>query len=442
VRFSDLSGRKVAIWGHGTEGTAVAERCRELGVDFVVALPDEREADAAVLRGADVVVKSPGVPVTAPLYRELAAAGTTFTSLTDLWLSDHASTTIGVTGSKGKSTTASAIGHVLAASGRPADVLGNIGRHVLERSSDDRVTVLEVSSYQAQSISVSPRVAVVTSLFPEHVPWHGSVERYYADKLRIVELAPEHVVVPGDDDRVLALVGERLDPATQLHVTGPGTVHVDDQGDVVWAGVGAVPAAELQVRGAHNARNLALALLAADVWSPEPGQWEAMLAALASFAALEHRMEPIPSTDGRTWIDDGLATAPEAVIAALTAWESDDVALIFGGADRGLDLAPLAEHLATRERPVELLLIGPAGARFAEEYGAALAPHRGQAFGSLVDAVRWATSDENPAAVVLLSPGAPSFDEFADYRERSAVLRALVSAPTRRTPRPRRTPPG
>jgi UDP-N-acetylmuramoyl-L-alanine---L-glutamate ligase len=427
VRFSDLTGRRVAIWGHGTEGSAVAERCRELGVDFVVALPDESDAGAVALREADVVVKSPGVPVTAPLYIELVAAGTMFTSLTDLWLSEHASATIGVTGSKGKSTTASAIGHVLGASGRPADVLGNIGRHVLERSDDDRVTVLEVSSYQAQSITVSPRVAVVTSLFPEHVPWHGSVERYYADKLRMVEMAPEHVVVPGDDDRVLSLVSERLDPATHLHVTGADSIFADPHGRIVWPGVGEVSAAELRVRGTHNARNLALALLAADVWSPEPARREAMLAALPSFAALEYRMQPIPSADGRAWIDDGLATAPEAVVAALQAWPSDDVALIFGGADRGLDLTPLADYLATRDRPVALLLIGPAGARFAAEFGSRVGSHRPSTFGSLAEAVGWATSDANPARVVLMSPGAPSFDEFPNYRARSAALRSMVA---------------
>ena len=138
-------------------------------------------------------------------------------------------------------------------------------------------------------------------------------------------------------------------------------------------------------------------------------------------------MEQIPSSDGRTWIDDGLATAPEAVVAALQAWAEDDVALIFGGADRGLDLAPLAAYLTTRPRPVDLLLIGPAGARFAAEHGDAVAPHRCRTFGTLAEAVGWATSDANPARVVLMSPGAPSFDEFPDYRARSAALRSMVA---------------
>ena len=129
--------------------------------------------------------------------------------------------------------------------------------------------MLEVSSYQAQSISVSPRVAVVTSLFPEHLPWHGSVERYYADKLRMVEFAPEHVVVPGDDERVLALVRERLDPASRAARHRPRDPVRRPARDVVWPGVGDLAALDLRVRGAHNARNLALALLAADIWSAE-----------------------------------------------------------------------------------------------------------------------------------------------------------------------------
>ena len=391
----------------------------------------------AVLRAADVVVKSPGVPVSSDLYRALLDGGCRFTSLMDLWLTENAHRTIGVTGTKGKSTTASAIGHVLEALGHTGTVLGNIGRNVLEESgSVAGVVVVEISSYQAQSLSVSPRVAVVTSLFPEHVPWHGSVERYFADKLRLVQHAPEDVVAPAADERLVAMIRDRIGPVTTLHLTGPDTVHADETGAVVWPGVGALAAADLPLRGRHNAGNLALALLAVEAYGllTTVDDRARALESLRTFRPLAHRMEPIPSSDGRTWIDDSLATAPEAVVAALDACGNEDVALIVGGADRGLDMTPLVEHLRTRLRPTPVLLIGPTGERLARELGPDLAPHDVRAFPRLADAVAWAMSDRNPAATVLFSPGAPSFDEFADYEARSRALRALVAPPAPTAP--------
>ncbi|MGZ4454914.1 MAG: UDP-N-acetylmuramoyl-L-alanine--D-glutamate ligase [Nocardioides sp.] len=451
MRFSDLPGRRVAVWGFGREGRAVADRCHALGVDVVVALPDSPGPDAdgeptaypllhgaeglAALRGADVVVKSPGIPVASDTYRSLVDAGVAITSLMDLWLSEHAHRAIAVTGTKGKSTTASAIAHVLTALGQDTTLLGNIGRNVLEDTGGaDDVAVVEVSSYQAQSLSVSPRVAVVTSLFPEHVPWHGSVEAYFDDKLRLVDHDPEAVVLPEADTRLVGLVREHVGPATRLVLSGPATVHADESGAVVWPGVGSVPAGDLRLRGRHNAANLALALLAVEAWGllPDNATRARALDALRSFAPLEHRMEVLPSSDGRTWVDDSLATAPEAVVAALRAWPDEGLALIVGGAERDLDLRPLVDGLLARGPATSLLLTGPTGARLERDFGPELAGRDGldvRLFERFADAVGWALSPENPHATVLFSPGAPSFDEFTDYVARSEALRRQV-APT------------
>jgi UDP-N-acetylmuramoylalanine--D-glutamate ligase len=168
-----------------------------------------------------------------------------------------------------------------------------------------------------------------------------------------------------------------------------------------------------------------LALLAASVAHPELAPAD-LLAAIPAFAALDHRMTTVPSRDGRRWIDDSLATAPEAVVAALAVFPDQPVALILGGSDRGLDMGPLASYLQTRSAPVHLLLIGPAGARFGEEHTADLG-HPATLFGSMADAVAWGLSSGNPTSVVLLSPGAPSFDEYANYADRARHLRELVA---------------
>lgn len=454
MRFSDLPRHGVVVWGLGREGRAVLRRCRELGLDPVVAVPEADptayDDDPAVRHGeaarralleAEVVVRSPGVPATSELHRTVARQART-TSLTDLWLADHRHRTVAVTGTKGKSTTAALVHHLLSHHGHHASLLGNIGTPLLEEPEPLAETaVVELSSYQAQSVTSSPRAVVLTSLFPEHVGWHGSVEQYFDDKLRLVDFGPELVVCPWRDERLVGLVRPRLGPRTRLVLTDPSGAHVDDRDELRGADGRVVPTADLPVQGAHNLQNVALAVRTVEeLGLLEPVSGPASVdpaAALASFRALPHRMETVPSSDHRTWVDDGLATAPEAVVAALRSLPDQRIALVLGGADRGLDFAGLLAHLW--ERPaggggeVTLLLVGPAGARVgamldsSEDTGDRPVPdHRW--FPSLADACAWAHGADNPAAVVLLSPGAPSFDEFEDYRARSALFRRLASS--------------
>lgn len=445
MRFSDLVGRRVAVWGLGLEGRAAVAALSAHGISAAVA---ESDADEAVLRDAEVVVKSPGVPASSPLYASLLDAGVEFTSNTDLWLSENAERAIGVTGTKGKSTTSSAIAHLLEVLEEPVSLGGNIGVSLLDAAASGTV-VLEVSSYQAQSITVSPRVAVVTSLFPEHLPWHGSEAAYFRDKLRLVSEGASLVVAPGHDRALVSRIIELLPARATLHLThmpGTGITAVGDKpldvrmepGRAIWAreksgltwdGVGSIPPDDLPLIGVHNAHNLALAVLtvavALDISAGDP-RAEALLAGVRTFRPLAHRMETVPSRDGRRWIDDSLATAPEAVVAALSVFGSEPVALILGGADRGLDLSPLAAYLRSRHAPVHLLLIGEAGARFGREHASGLG-HPVLEFGRMADAVAWGLSPANPASVVLLSPGAPSFDEYRDYADRARHMCELIA---------------
>lgn len=437
MRFSDLVGHHVAIWGFGREGQAAFRRCRDLGVTPVVAEPDVTVApdydaligDEAVhaLLEAEIVIKSPGVPVTSALYRQLHEQGTVLTSVTDLWLNENAPRTIGVTGTKGKSTTAALIDHLLRELGASSVLLGNIGHAVLDEPTPAAdIVVLEVSSYQAQSLTTSPRWAVLTSLFPEHLTWHGSEEAYYNDKLHLVDGGPQWVLSAPDPDLV-ARLEQRLPATTELVPLTSHTIHVAD-GDVVWPGSFRVPAADLPLVGHHNAGNIALALeavvrlqgLDADRAAPE------LATALGTFTPLAHRLETVPSDDGRRWIDDGLATAPAAVVASLEALGADGIAVIVGGADRGLDFTPLLDFLADHGHGIELVLIGAAGHRVAEELASRTIASRWHVEDSFAAAARWARSAANPASIVLLSPGAPSQDEYRDYVDRADAFRRIA----------------
>ncbi|MDN4162824.1 UDP-N-acetylmuramoyl-L-alanine--D-glutamate ligase [Nocardioides abyssi] len=441
MRFEDLAGRTVVVWGAGREGRAALAELTARGLHPTVALtgdgvvPDDLASQAVTgeaalerLAAADVVVKSPGVPHTAPEYLHLRERGVPVTSLTDLWLHDNGARTVAVTGTKGKSTTASLVRHLLAGLGVDAALVGNGGVPVTAGDRPDAAyAVAEVSSYQAADLTCSPRVAVVTSLYAEHLPWHGGYEQYVADKLTLVAHGPETVVVPDVAGEVARLVAARLGPATRLLDPAALGLVVTDDG-LSWQDAGDLRADEVALRGRHNLANLALALAAVDTLvgestaGPDRGR---LLAAARTFAPLAHRLEQVPSGDGRAWVDDSLATAPESVVAALETYAATPVVLLAGGADRGLSFAPLVDYLARRDPAarVATIAVGPAGARLARELDdVRLAP-------DFATALAWAgsTADTVGAEVVLLSPGAPSFDEFASFEERSTAFRAAAA---------------
>jgi len=431
VRFDDLAGRDVVIWGAGREGMAAQRELAARGIDAAIAVTGSAGAPSGVLTGAaawellrsaDAIVKSPGIPHTSPEYIELVRAGVAITSLMDLWISENGDRVIAVTGTKGKSTTSALTQHILVALGRAADLAGNIGIPVGARV-DDAVycAVTEVSSYQAAELTASPRVAVFTSLYPEHLPWHGGFEHYAADKLRLAQFGADTVVVPNRSDDLGRRVSE---VAGGTRIVSPADIGITVTDETIsWDGVGRLLLGDLKLVGAHNLVNAALALTAVAAYSASLDRAGA-LEAIASFAPLAHRLEVVPSTDGRIWIDDGLATAPQAVAAALTSLSASRTALLAGGSERDLDFAPIIDALAGRD-DVELVCTGPAGARLAREAGSRLS--RIHVADSFADAVSLARSLTKSGDTILLSPGAPSFDEFVDYEARAAAFRSFAA---------------
>lgn len=448
MRFERLAGRKVVIWGAGREGRAAQEELAAAGIvaEMAVtgggAVPDDLSgrvvtgAEAiARLHGADVVIKSPGIARTNEDYQRLVSSGVEVTSLMALWLRENSQRAIGVTGTKGKSTTATVVEHVLRAAGLDAVLVGNVGTPVTaEAAAHADVAVAEVSSYQAADIDVSPKIAVVTSLYPEHLPWHGGFDQYVHDKLNLVAHGAETVVVPANVPELELRVRSRAAPETQVVTPTDFGILVSASG-VEWSGAGEVRRAELPLQGDHNVGNIALALAAAAAFCrPDATAKAAMMSSLPRLRPLAHRLERLPSDDAKVWVDDGLATAPEAVVAALRTFDGSRVLLIAGGADRGLSFAPLVNYLAGRAGAdaVTVALVGPAGRRLHTELvdvdvDARLAP-------DFATALTWAKTSRD-AEVVLLSPGAPSFDEFTSYEERSAAFaRAALGGPVSDAP--------
>ncbi|MGI8803278.1 MAG: UDP-N-acetylmuramoyl-L-alanine--D-glutamate ligase, partial [Solirubrobacteraceae bacterium] len=405
----------VGVWGAGREirslAAELAGRLPSARIAVVASdeplddavLPEARrvtgEAVAGALAACDVVVRSPGVSMYRPELAEVRARGVAVTTATALWLAETGGArVIGVTGTKGKSTTAALILHLLSAAGRPARLAGNIGVPALDLLSrpDDELSVVELSSYQIADLEVGPEVAVITNLYPEHVDWHGSVEAYRADKLRLLGL-------PGVSARVLCARDPllRAEAATAWYGEPDGW-------DVTAAGVAfhgetAVAAADLPLLGEHNALNLCAALAAvAAAGVPVPD----LPAGLEGFAALPHRLEVVSDQGGVIWVDDSISTTPESALAALQSFADRGVVLIAGGQDRGQDYAALGRELAAREAVV--IGLPETGARLLDAARRAGVPdERARAAGGMGAAVAVAERVAVAGSGVLLSPAAP-----------------------------------
>lgn len=275
------------------------------------------------------------MPQTHPWLVELRRRGVTITQGTALWMADHADRTVGVTGSKGKSTTSSLISHLLNAVDRPNVFGGNIGVPTLDLPEAD-LYVLELSSYQCSDLTDSPRVAVVTALFPEHLDAHGGEAEYYRDKLNLIAYGPRTVVVNGNDPRLAVELGDRA----AVRAGRPDSVHVASGPDgTPWfhlADEPLFPRAVLPLVGRHNEGNLCVALAVLDALGVDVvDRRDTLAVAVAGFQGLAHRLTEIVDPSGLTFVDDTLATSPYAAMHAIDAYEGRPLTVIVGGTDRG-----------------------------------------------------------------------------------------------------------
>ena len=458
MRFSELEGARVGVWGAGREARSLAAQlahrlpAAEIAVIALDAPRGEGSWDDAAeearvalsapraqvidgagaleaLAGCDVVVRSPGVSIHRGELVALGERGVPVTTATGLWLAEGGGErVIGVTGTKGKSTTSALIHRLLLAAGVDARLAGNIGVPALDLLDDPgAAAVVELSSYQTADLVQGPQVAVVTNLHSEHLDWHGSHERYRAEKLRLLDLpGVQRCVLNARDPRLRV-----LDPGPPVSWFGSEDGYdVSGVGDLLHDGRELVPASMLPLRGPHNALNLAAALTALEAFGV---QAPALPAALDGFAALPHRLEVVHEAAGVTWVDDSISTTPESTIAALASFPGRGVVLIAGGQERGQELAPLLAALLERDAAAPgstvLLAIPSTGPRLLAAASAAGLPGElAIAAENLPDAVSRARSLASAGSVVLLSPAAPSFDHFRDFEERGERFAALAAS--------------
>ena len=442
MRLADLAGKRVAVWGHGREGSAALaalharvpqlrptlfcsdaeaeRRAIDLAgsgpqVDVVTAAPD-----GAALSAFDVVVKSPGISRYKPEVLIAEHAGTHFTSGTALWFAEHPEArVIAVTGTKGKSTVSALVAHLLRRLGRRVALAGNIGLPLLELL-DPPVPpdwwVVELSSFQTRD-ATAVEVGVINNLYEEHLDWHGSRERYAADKLALAAAA-KTLVVNARQNELAARLGAH--PRRILFGGADGWRVAD--GTIARDAQRVFDLAQTPLPGPHNALNLCAALAAIDAAGEDAA---AAAPAIATFRPLPHRLQTLGERAGVTWIDDSIATTPQATLEALASLAGRAVTVLVGGFDRGLDWHEFAERMRS-ESAHAIVTMGANGARIHALLGRTAAGLPLHAETDLASAVRAARRLTPPGGVVLLSPGAPSFDQFADYAARGRAFAALA----------------
>jgi UDP-N-acetylmuramoylalanine--D-glutamate ligase len=334
---------------------------------------------------------------------------------------------IGVTGSNGKTTTTSLIGHILARTGKQVIVAGNIGTPliaVVDQSNQTTTTVAELSSFQLELIdSFRPDISVLLNLTPDHLDRHASFEEYARAKRRIFENQSEgDCAVMNADDPVASQQASGRPPvfwfsrikrlANGAYLRGNQIVFRRDGEEVVL-----LDRTDIRLRGTHNLENVLAAASAAFLGGATPDE---IAAGVRGFPGVEHRLEFVAEISGVSFFNDSKATNVDAAIKALEAFPGG-LFVILGGKDKGSDYAPLIPLL--RDRAKLVLLIGAAAEKIAHQIGGAVAFEHAQ---TLDRAVRLAYERASEGDTVLLGPACASFDQFENYEHRGRAFKQLV----------------
>lgn len=427
MHLADCSNTLVIILGYGREGKAMHDILRSHVPTARIIITDEQHIDVpefheladaiAACTPETIIIKSPGIPWHRDYVSAMQNAGAHFTSSTNLFMAERQLMTpplmngekegvriIGITGTKGKSTTSSLLAHVLRSAEKHVVLAGNIGEpaiaHVDEPS--DTIFVLELSSYQLSDLIIAPDISVVLNLYEEHMDYHGSIEEYHAAKMRIAELQ-----VAGS----LFVYNEHFPQLVDLaHRVRAKAIPFVDRSDRSLN--------SLTLLGEHNRENAAGVLAVTDYLGID----RAMVnSAFASFKSLPHRLQDVGTVHGIQFINDSFCTTPAAALAAIDVFSDRLCAIILGGHDRGYDFTDLAKRIV--DLGVRIYLLQNADRLETAIRAIGGEPIMIRKFSEIIpDVLDRCTS----GSICLLSPASPSFGQFKNFVERGELFIAAV----------------
>lgn len=387
--WQDLNHKCIAIWGMGREGIAVKKAIQKHAPNSELIEVDEE--NVADIFKADVLVKSPGVS----LYRaEIVRAkkqGIVITSGTNLFMANKnpKAKVVAITGTKGKSTTSSLLAYTLRQYGFNVCLGGNIGKPLLDFVDEPADYVIaELSSYQCADFEGAPDVSVLLNLYPEHLQWHGSHEQYYADKRHMWQQGLWRL-----DNR-----------ENEIHIQ---TSFFYDGQDKLF------PCSSLNLRGIHNAQNACAVLAVLKHFGLDLMRAQS---AFQTFESLPHRLQIVAEQGGLTFVDDSISTTPETAICAMESFKDSRITLLVGGFDRKQDYTALNKYI--KEHQIQAIALPTTGDRIDTPYHVQ----------TMKEAVALAKQITPTGGVVLLSPAAPSYNQYKNFEARGDDFTLAVLA--------------
>jgi len=452
----ELNGKRVLVVGLGKSGVASALFLKAHGARVTVSdtkSGDDLRNEIPVLldhgitvetgghgertfQGQDLIVVSPGVPIDAPPLAQARSLGESVIGEIELAAQFLPGPIIAITGSNGKTTTTTLTGEIMAAGGFPTLVGGNIGTPAIslaERATRDSVIVLEVSSFQLETIQTfRPKVSVILNVTPDHLDRHRTFDAYVNAKARIFEnqRGDDFTVLNADDPTCVSMAAR-----TKAQVFWFSRQKEVERG--AWVREGAVlfrdsrgqreilQVSDIPLKGAHNLENVLAAVCAGALMGCAP---EKIRQAVANFKAVEHRLEFVATIRGVDYYNDSKATNVDATIKALESFPAN-IHLILGGKDKGSDYSVLNDLL--RQRVKRVYTIGAAAAKIESQIVSTKngGPELIHAE-TLENAIRKASTIAQPGDIVLLAPACASFDQFKNYEQRGGLFKEIVRSLT------------
>ena len=444
----EVTGKEIVIIGMARSGMAAAEFLWKR--EARVTLSDHRPPSALeseiqflnerniryeagghskeLFESADLVVVSPGVPLSLPVLRHAAHMGKLLISEIELASRYLRGKVIAITGTNGKTTTTTLIGEILQASGFRVQVGGNIGTPLIslvESSNEDTWSVVELSSFQLEAVpTFRPDIAVILNITPDHLDRYPSFDAYAQAKLNIFEnqISSDFAVLNHEDSSLQKAAGRirsqvfwfsgSREVTCGTHVVRGQIVFESGQGTEL-----VMPCDQVPLKGRHNIENVAAATTAARLVGIPP---RSIADSIRNFKAVEHRLEPVAEINGVAFFNDSKATNVDATIKALEAFESG-VILILGGRDKGGDFTVLRDLLQRRAKSV--ILLGEASDKIKTQLAGAVPMIQAH---SMDDAAKQALHQAAPGDTVLLAPACASFDMFQNYEHRGREFKAAV----------------
>ncbi|KKS00655.1 MAG: UDP-N-acetylmuramoyl-L-alanyl-D-glutamate synthetase [Microgenomates group bacterium GW2011_GWC1_41_20] len=429
----DFKGKKVAVIGLGIEGRDAINFLLEKGAD--VTLFDKNEVSDLNFDGIDkdrigivagenylkdglsgfeFVVRSPGVYRFIPEIVEAESRGVEITSAIKIFFEECPAKIIGVTGTKGKGTTSTLIYEILKSAGKDVYLSGNIGKPylgLLPALKEDSWVVLEMSSFQLMDMKVSPHISVVLNITEDHLDWHKDRNEYVSAKANIVKYQSQSD---------FAVVNEEYETSRNFAnlTKAMSTLFSKNKLEAKFK-------EGLLLRGEHNLENIAAAVTVGKCIGVSE---ETILETVRNFKGLEHRLELVAEVDGKTFYNDSFATGPQPTIAAVNSFTEPET-LILGGSDKGLDYKELGNAIAAKGNVKSVIVIGDTRKKISEALD-------GEGAGINILDLEYSPMDEivkkafeitPDGGVIVLSPGAASFDMFENYKDRGVQFKNSVA---------------